>query len=49
MIEKHKLPEWQPLDTLRSLRDLGKLALNRFVDSIDTRYANAINDEGDEL
>lgn len=48
MSEKNRSYEWRIGDTVRSIRDLGSLALNRFADKIDTRYANAINDESDE-
>jgi hypothetical protein len=47
MIER-ETPEWRPLDPLRSIRDLAKLALNRFADHVDTRYANKINAPEDE-
>ena len=45
---RHDKPEWHIGDTLRSIRDLAKLALNRFADHIDTRYANQLNSPEDE-
>ena len=48
MIEKHRLPEWGVGDTIKSIRDIARVALNGFVDKIDTTYANQINTTEDE-
>lgn len=47
MIERGN-PEWHPIDVVKSIRDIARVAMNGFVDRIDTRYANAINDTEDE-
>lgn len=46
-------PEQRPeritfTDTVRSLVDLGKLAVAEVLNAVDTRYANAINNDEDE-
>lgn len=38
-------PDWKRFDTIKSIIDLGKLALDTIMEKIDTHHANALNED----
>ena len=41
-MREHEKPEWQPLDSLRSIIDIGRTALNELTGQVDTNFADKI-------